>query len=133
LGSEARGEENGEKVFPSSSDTHTYGRIDLRTYGTARHYIPGFPYRRAARDNKRIYVCESYIIDQSFNFFVYVFFSSSIEFVFYIILGQVVLCLCSPSSGTGVSWELNRHSTRHTSPVSVDLASAGVWLRAIEA
>jgi len=34
-----------------------------------------------------------------------------------------LMCLCSPSSiiGTGTSWELNRHSTRHTGPVSVDL------------
>ena len=41
------------------------------------------------------------------------------------------MCLCSPSS---VTWywhklELNRHSTRHTSPVFVDL-QLGMWLRA---
>jgi len=30
------------------------------------------------------------------------------------------MCFCSPI-GTGASWELNRHSTRHTSPVSADL------------
>jgi len=33
------------------------------------------------------------------------------------------MCLCLPSSinGTDTSWELNRYSTRHTSPVSADL------------
>ena len=49
------------------------------------------------------------------------------------------ICLCSPTS---INWynqrklgrcELNRHSMRHTSPLSADFAaSAGVWLRATE-
>jgi len=35
--------------------------------------------------------------------------------------GQVVHTRVPLFSGTGASWELNRHSTRHTSPVSVEL------------
>ena len=46
------------------------------------------------------------------------------------------MCLCSPSSinwqPSGASWKLNRHSTRHTSAVSVDLQLRLVLLRAIE-
>jgi len=45
------------------------------------------------------------------------------------------VCLCSPSSINLYRRKLgvNRHSTRHTSPLSADLQLlAGVWLRATE-
>jgi len=37
------------------------------------------------------------------------------------------MCRCSSNSinCTGISWELKRHSTRHTSPVTADLYSFG--------